>query len=152
MLRHLVRQLDARVLELGSWTEGELAFTSGLRPGLTAPQALGAPGELACRLIRRSYCDDEIRSFLTPLDGTPFMPLVSRPAFAGDILLLDVEARVLDAAPGHTLDTLLSDLDRKGTARPEDARRAVFLGLSAGLLESAEWASPHGASGVGAFR
>lgn len=138
MLRLLVHQLEARVLELGAWTEGELGFTRGVRPGLSAPKPLGNPAQLPCRLVRSSYCDEEVAAFLSSLDRAPIS--ISAPATHLDGVLTSAEARVLGGlASPRSLESLLDALASEGGTRSEPVLRTVFLGLSAGALECKRW-------------
>lgn len=135
MLRLLVHQLEARVLELGSWTSGELGFVRGARPGINGPRSLGSPMRLPCRLVRSSYCDEEVASFLAPVADRPLHLTSSLSKMEG--MLTPAEAHVLKRLiTGHTLPLLESSLMRRTQLRPELIRRAVFLGLSSGLVEA----------------
>jgi eukaryotic-like serine/threonine-protein kinase len=138
MLRLLVHQLEARVLDLGAWTAGELGFTRGVRPGLSAPKPLGNPAQLPCRLVRSSYCDEEVAAFLSPLDEAPIS--ISVPATNLDGELTPAEALVLGVLTSpRSLESLLDALGTNGATRSEPVLRTVFLGLSAGVLECQRW-------------
>lgn len=153
MLRQLVTQLDTRVLELGSWLDANLSFTPGLRPGAVIPQSLGVPGELACRMVRTRYCDEEISDFLRPLADASLTAKSERPRVEQPLPLLEVETGVLSAAAScRDIGTLTLRMTRDHALPPEDTRRAVFMGLSAGLLESPAWLSPFATSGLGSHR
>ena len=153
MLRRLVAQLDTRVLELGSWVEGELAFTAGLRPASVIPRSMGVPGEIACRLARTRYCDDEIDDFLRGLASRPLTRTPERSWAEQPLPLLEVEVGILAAAArSGEIEALTRCMQREHAVPPADTRRAVFLGLSAGLLASPGWPSPLGMSGLGTHR
>lgn len=135
MLRLLVHQLESRVLELGSWTSGELGFVRGVRPGIKVPRSLGSPMRLPCRLVRSSYCDQEIVSFLSPVSHLPLRLTGSLSRMEG--MLTPAEAHVLKRlVTNHMFPVLESSLVRRTQLRPELIRRAVFLGLSAGVVEA----------------
>ncbi len=134
MLRALVRQLEDRVLELGSWTNGEISFVHSLRPGLVAPKPLGTVARLACRLVRERYCDEEVASFLRELGESRVELVLPAPAFSE--ALLPIEQRVLQRLTRpEPLRSLVDGMLRSNLASPEDTRRALFLVLSAGLVD-----------------
>jgi serine/threonine protein kinase len=136
MLRLLVHQLEARVLELGAWTEGELGFVRGVRPGVDVPRPLGSPMRLPCRLVRSSYCDEEILAFLSPVAHLPLRLTGSLARM--ESMLTPAEAHVLKRlVTSHTLSVLTSSLVRRTQLRPELIRRAVYLGIASGLVEAA---------------
>jgi serine/threonine-protein kinase len=130
MLRLLVHQLEGRLLELGTWTGGEIVFVRGESPSFVAPKPLGSPMRLACQLVRFKYCDEEVLTFLRQHGAVPLRLVSSLSQLSG--VLTPAEAHVLGhlVAP-HTLPSLA----RHTQLRPEVIRRAAFLGLSAGVVE-----------------
>lgn len=153
MLRRLVTQLDTRVLELGTWVEAQMAFTPGLKPGAVIPQSLGVPGETACRIVRRCYCDSEISDFLRLLGTSALTPARGLPGAGQPLPLLEAERGVVAAADGcGDIAALARRMAQEHALPAEATRRAVFLGLSAGLLESPAWVSPLSTSGRGTHR
>jgi hypothetical protein len=138
VLRLLVSELAHRVLEISCWTSGEISFTAGIRPGREVPTELASPSVLACQFVRQAYCDQELSSFLpredAPLFASRHVSVVLR------ALLTDVELAVVDRAAGEACnENLIGRLAIAGIARPEQSRRALFLGLSLGLLASPAW-------------
>jgi serine/threonine protein kinase len=146
VLRLLAAELERRVLELGTWMEGEVSFTSGARAGMLAPAPLGPPAALTCRLVRTCYCDPEVASFLPEGAGCP-LAASRRCDLAGSrSMLTALESSVIGRAVGYTgHEDLVERLEAEGVASPPATRRALFLGLSVGLLVAP--ASPRRSAG-----
>ncbi len=139
VLRLLVTELEHRVLEISCWTGGEVSFTTGARPGREVPTELAPPSVLACQLVRQAYCDHELTSFL-PQEDAPLTAAQHGSSIALRALLTDHELAVIDRAAGEACnENLVERLAVAGIARPEQSRRALFLGLSLGLLASPAW-------------
>lgn len=134
MLRVLVRQLESRVLELGDWTSGELSFFRGARPGLSAPKPLGSPVSLPCSLVRTSYCDAEVAAFLGPLADEPIRVSGSVSALASVLTRTETDVLQRFTVP-QSLPSVVSSLATPAGPKFDEVNRAVFLGLSAGVLE-----------------
>lgn len=143
VLRLLVSELERRVLELRHWTEGEVSFTPGERPGVVIPTELAPPSHSACQLVRHVYSDEEVASFLLRNGDGPMTLSPHAEAAASRALLTDFELSVVARATGQAPLGLVERLAATGAARPEQSRRALFLGLSLGLLACPGWLWRH---------
>ena len=143
VVRLLVSQLERRVLEIGQWTVGQLAFTPGARPGLQTARPLGPSATLACQLVRSAYVDSEISGFLRDVAGCPLSRSPTSVAGLNAVPLSGLEAEIVGRAAGaRDLTRAIDDLAEREVATPQTSRRALFLALSAGLLVSPGFAGP----------
>jgi hypothetical protein len=141
LLRALLDQLGDRFVALGAWTDGELAYFSGEQSGEGGLPAPMGTWELVTRLVRANYSPAEIEELLGPVAGAPLAAGSSKLQAVSRLGLSHAERRALVAAPGAgSLDELVVQLEQRGVARAERTRRAVFIGLSAGVLVSPGWA------------
>ncbi|MBK7581348.1 MAG: protein kinase [Myxococcales bacterium] len=135
VLRLLVAQFEQRFIEIGNWVEGSISFTPGLRPGLRAPRRIGSAGSWPAAVVRRCYSDAEVEALVNPLRGLPLV-LSGKPE-EHDLGLLAHEHTVLARLEEPCeLEALEQSLCRDGTATRSQAQRALFWGLSAGLVVS----------------
>ena len=139
LVRELQAQVEARATELGGWARGEIAFEEGRRPSQEAVPAARSPAVWVTRLVRHQLPPRAIDQALAVLGPAP---LAANPTakFDLDELGLDAEeSLVLAAAIGtRSIAHLVDRLSLAGTST-EVARRAVFVGLSSGLLVAPGW-------------
>jgi hypothetical protein len=136
----LVEQLKARVLSLGSWESGEIWYVSGA----TAPSCGVKTNEssfgLLTSMIRNSFSGRELSRILAILgDG----PIAASPVPHVDFKNLGLTAQELAAlgsvAGSRSLGRFMTEAMGNSISHPDDILRAVFIGLSAGLLVSPGW-------------
>lgn len=132
LFRAIHEQTQARLLEMFTWRAGEMSFVRGARSQEeTFPLALD-PYELVARGIREGYSDAEIAGLLAGLQGR-LLELVELPPMRVEAFrLTEGEARALRHIDG-TLTIEALAVGRSGAAAA-DARRAVFMGFSFGLV------------------
>lgn len=134
LLRALHEQLEDRFVELGAWRDGELHFTPRERPGIETLPAMRHPAELVTRLVRASEIDDQIETLFRGMGPHPIARAPEGAIGIGDLGLSEAESLALDRAPGedswHDVEHALVALG----VSPIDTRRALFIGLSAGVL------------------
>jgi len=140
LLRVLVKQLEARIVEIGKWRSGELCFVAGdehVRGGLqTTTSATG----LIATAVRRGFGAEELEDILNGLGENPVAYNPAAALTASTLGLQSAELEALTRAAGAR--SVSAYLDSAATARgmsAADARRGVFLGLSAGILVCPAW-------------
>ncbi len=140
LLRGVVAQVEARFVELGTWTDGVLTFNRGLAPSCRAALPGSTGVELVTRMVRECHSDDDVAQWLAPLRHNPIARVPAELADL-DALGLTPEERVALARAGGapSLESLVIRLASDGTAGPMDTLRAVFVGLSASLLAMPGW-------------
>ena len=140
LLRSLVEQLKCRVCSLGGWESGDIwcaPNAPGPRPGLRINES---GMSLLATMIRTHYSGRELSRILATLgDG----PIAASPVSTIDIAqlgLLPQEKLALMAVAGtRSLGRFMTDAVGTHSLHPDDILRAVFIGLSAGLLVSPGW-------------
>ena len=143
VVRVLVDQLRSRVLDVGDWMVGQVAFTRGPRPGVRSARPLGPRTTLACELVRTAYIDREVERFLSRVSQARLAPAGDPPVHPAELPLTTLEHEILgQAAEARDFPSLVRRMAERGRATPANVRRAVFLGLSAGLLASPAWEMP----------
>ncbi len=139
LVRELQSQVEARATELGGWTRGEVAFSAGRHPIQEAVPPARSPAVWVTRLVRHHLSSRSVDQALAVLGPAP---LAANPSssFELDELGLDAEeSLVLAAAIGtRSIAHLIDRLALAGTS-VEAARRAVFVGLSSGVLVAPGW-------------
>lgn len=136
ILRAVLEQLEERVVGLGEWRSGMLAYFDGVLvqdPELSGP---ASPVALILRLVRESYTEGELAELLAPLLKHP----LERRDVEGPVALLagqGPEALVLELVDGApSLQAAILQLQREGVAGQAEAMRALLIGLAAGVLYS----------------
>ena len=134
LYRPVFDQVETRILEVFSWTSGELTFEHGVRSHEeTVPLAFHV-SDLVARGVRAHYTDQECHRYVSAVRG-PVRTASPLPGAAGPLeglrLTFAEEDAVRRATQGATVDALLG--------RDPSAARALFLGLSSGLLEAEGW-------------
>jgi serine/threonine-protein kinase len=136
LVRAIHEQTIERYLELFRWAHGEFAFDPGASSGEEAFPLGTAPFDLVGRGVRESYSHEEISGWLAALGGAIAAP-AHNPLLRRDVLRWTPgEERALAAldAPVPT-DAFLAREGARPDVGPRDAARALFLGVSFGVLE-----------------
>jgi hypothetical protein len=140
LLRALGDQLEARFSELFSWTEGELYFVRGELCGEEVPRSSANPLFLLARAIRDSYSEPELHELLRCVRDAPIVRSKVKKLDPVRLGLGPEEAAALERAPGaHSLSRLVTSLASEGVARPACTLRALFIGISAGVITVPGW-------------
>lgn len=140
LVRALHAQIEARAIDIGGWAGGDLCFGRGERPGHEVVPPARSPAVWVTRLVRERLAPRHVEDALAAVGPAP-LALHPAPAIELDALGLDAEeSLVLAAAPGtRTIGELTERLALTGTS-PAVTARAVFIGLSAGLIVAPGWA------------
>jgi eukaryotic-like serine/threonine-protein kinase len=139
LFRAIHEQTRHRFLEIYKWRRGQLAFVRGARSHEeTFPLGVD-PYELIARGIREGYEARELEGMLAPLGESVLEPVALPPVRLEAFRLSDAEARVIRRVDGtFTVSRLIAS----GVADADDVLRAVFIGLSCELVNTAEWDAP----------
>ncbi len=140
LLRALVEQLKARTLSLGSWESGEIWYVSGACAPSFGVKTNESSFGLLTSMIRNSFSGRELSRILAILgDG----PIAASPVPRVDFKNLGLTAQELAAlgsvAGSRSLGRFMTEAMGNSISHPDDILRAVFIGLSAGLLVSPGW-------------
>jgi serine/threonine-protein kinase len=140
LFRAIHDQIEERFVEAFTWRSGEWGFVRGARSHEeTFPLGID-PFELIARGIRHAYATKELAAVLHPLRSDPLERVSVPPVRMEQFRLPDHEALVWERVRGKmTLTKLTSELAVAGLADADEVMRAVFLGLSCGLLRSPRW-------------
>ncbi len=140
LFRAIHEQTQVRYVEIFGWRRGEIGFVRGLRSHEeTFPLGVD-PFELVARGVRENYPAAELEAILSPLEEEIIEPVVPLPVRIETFRLPEREANVLLSIDGKsTLPRIVAQMSRAGEADPEEVLRAVFLGLSCGVLRSHRW-------------
>ena len=141
LFRALHEQTQHRFVEVFKWRAGQMAFVPGARSQEeTFPLGVD-PFELVARGVHLGYPAKELQSLLGVLGDGPIDPVLPPPVRIDVFRMPDREAHVLRTiAPGSTLPRLIAQRGADGSAGPDEVMRAVFLGLSFGVLKADRWA------------
>jgi hypothetical protein len=140
LLRVLVAQLENRFLGLGKWEAGEVSFVAGSEHARGQLKTVTPPLHLVTSAIRQGFSGRELARILSALGDSPIAknPCSSTPP--EDLGLLGPEFEALNRVIGtRSLGRFLAESVSQNTTRPEDILRAVFVGMSAGILVSPGW-------------
>ena len=140
LLRALVNQLKNRVLSLGSWESGEIWYASGVSSPAYSVRTNEPSLGLLTSMIRSSFSGRELARILAILgDG----PIAASPVSLVDSDSLGLTSQELTAlrsvAGTRSLGRFMTEAMGNSALHPDDILRAVFVGLSAGLLVSPGW-------------
>ena len=139
LVRALHAQIEARAIDLGSWSGGDVSFGRGERPGHEVVPPARSPAVWVTRLVRERLAPRHVEDALAAIGLAP-LALHPAPPIELDALGLDAEeSLVLAAAPGtRSIGELTERLALTGVS-PAVTARALFIGLSAGLLVAPGW-------------
>jgi serine/threonine-protein kinase len=141
LFRAIHDQTQDRYVALFKWTAGEMGFVEGARSQEeTFPLGVD-PFDLIARGVRTGYSSSELRGLLAKVGDAPLESVPAPPVRVESFRLTDREAGVLRAAAVRAmpLARLIAERCVHGEADVEEVLRAVFLGLSCGMLRSAGW-------------
>lgn len=128
LIRALVRQLEARVAELGKWTAGELAFYPFEPSGMIVPSARPMNAYERTRCIIEQYEDKEILTLLEARFTSGIVrlmsPLPSELSQMEAAILRDVDGCAVHDLPKRIMSAKV----------PSQSYRCLFLAIAAGLL------------------
>ncbi len=140
LLRALSDQLEARLVDLYGWSEGELIFVRGEKSGEHSPGSSLGPLELLTRGVREQYSAAELADVLGPLRAVPVVRSKARRLDPAGLGLSPREQHVLDIAPSaSSVERLVASCSLDRTATAEETLRVVFIGLSSGVLAAPGW-------------
>jgi len=136
--RALAEQLEAKLLEIFSWGDGQFMFKEGnTAPTHGLPRLVKAPAALALEGVRRFYDDEKKERVLAPLAGR-FVALAADPVLRFQDLTRDEdELYFLSDLDGRAkLETVLA------TSRLDEERARTLLVAAAemGIVEGSEGA------------
>ena len=130
LYRAVFDQVEARIMELFTWTKGSVVFVRGARSHEeTVP--LGFMGaDLIARGVRAHYTEEETREFLSVLTGR-ISPSPRPPGRVEALRLTFAEEKVLRSIVSPVTFTYLIERERMP---PDVVARAAFLGLAGDYL------------------
>jgi len=133
--RELVAQLEARFQELFSLRTGTLAFFEGVTAGEQSPRSRHPGATLVTRAIREAYDIEEIAALLGPTSRAVLRRGEAAEGAVAELGLTEPETAALGAAvSASTIGRLVANAPKEGLMTRADALRAVFVGLSRGIL------------------
>jgi hypothetical protein len=140
LLRAIVDQLKNRVTSLGTWESGEIWCATDARRPECVVKISESGVSLLTTMVRSNYSGRELSRILAMLgDG----PIAASPIASIDITQLGLtpqEQLALTTVAGtRSLERFMTEAVTKRSLHPDDVLRAVFVGLSAGLLVSPGW-------------
>jgi serine/threonine-protein kinase len=140
LLRVLVSQLESRVIGLGRWSAGEVCFVSG-KEHVHGQFATPTPARhLITQAVRDGFSGRELARILSSLGDNPIARSPVSRCQPKELGLSDSELDALLRVAGtRSLGRFLAEAVTAGGLRPDDILRAVFIGMSAGLLVSPGW-------------
>jgi serine/threonine-protein kinase len=141
LFRAIHEQTQERYVAIFRWVEGEIGFVEGARSQEeTFPLGVD-PFDLIARGVRTGYASGELRGLLAKIGDALVESVASPPVRLESFRLTEREAGVLRATAARPipLARLIAERCVHGEADVEEVLRAVFLGLSCGLLRCAAW-------------
>lgn len=140
LLSAMTEQRRARLSGLCRWQAGELVFVDGALCGDEAVASSGAPLALIASVVLDAYTDAEISNLLAVVRNSPLelAPGGDRVRHALGLSPREDAALAL-AGHGHSLAQLLGWEGSYGLPEARAIERAVFIGLSAGVLWASGW-------------
>lgn len=140
LVRAMGEQRRARLRSLLRMTSGELVFVDGASCGDEPISPPGAPLALAANVVLEAYPDAELSRLLDVVRVAP-LERGSRGERVQQALSLPPPEReaLARAGRGHSLAELVGNEGRYGLPDARAIERAVFVGLSAGVLSCPAW-------------
>ncbi len=133
--RELIAQLEARFQELFTLRSGTLAFFEGVTSGEQSPRSRHPGATLVTRALREAYDIEEIAGLLAPTSRAVLRRGDAPEGAVAELGLSEPEAAALAAAVASgTISRLVANAPKEGLMTRPDALRAVFIGLSRGVL------------------
>jgi serine/threonine-protein kinase len=140
LLRVLVAQLESRFIGLGKWEAGEIGFVAGEEHVHGQLTTVTSPLGLVTKAVRSGFSGRELARILSSLGDNPIAKNPVARCSVDDLNLLDAEREALLRVAGtRSLGRFLAEAVTAQGLRPDDILRAVFVGMSSGLLVSPGW-------------
>lgn len=140
LLRVLVNQLENRFLGLGKWEAGEVCFVAGNDYVRGQLKTVTPPLHLVTNAIRQGFSGRELARILSTLGDNPIARNPCCQVPVEEFGFQSSESEALQRVIGtRSLGRFLAEAVTQNSIRPEDVLRAVFVGMSAGLLVSPGW-------------
>jgi hypothetical protein len=140
LLRALAEQLKVRVLSLGTWESGEIWYVSGVSAPASGVRASESSLELLTAMIRNAFSGRELARILAILGDGPIAASPVAHVELNTLGLTQQEHTALRKVAGaRSLGRFMTATMGKSALHPDDILRAVFIGLSVGLLVSPGW-------------
>jgi eukaryotic-like serine/threonine-protein kinase len=140
LLRALVDQLRSRILSLGSWESGEFWYVPGASAPFVGVRVNESSLGLLASMVRTAFSGRELARVLAVLGDGPIAASPVQRIDSNSLGLTLHEGAALKSVAGtHSLSRFMTEAVGHGAMRPDDILRAVFIGLSAGLLVSPGW-------------
>jgi len=140
LLRVLVAQLESRVTGLGKWESGEVCFVASADHVHSQLATVTPPLHLVTQAVRLGFTGRELARILSSLGDNPIAknPVALSPA--SSLGLSSNEEIALSRVAGtRSLGRFLAEAVTAQGLKPDDILRAVFIGMSSGLLVSPGW-------------
>ncbi|MEZ4223870.1 MAG: protein kinase [Polyangiaceae bacterium] len=135
LVRQLTDQLESRFVQLGTWRSGKLEFFDGEQSLDEVAPSSRSPWELVSAAVRNAYSSDELYAVLKICGGSPLARNPAAGVALSELGLTPAERSALGQLVGSPgLATSLEQQVLAGRMRLEDGLRAVFIGLSAGVI------------------
>jgi eukaryotic-like serine/threonine-protein kinase len=140
LVRAINEQRRARLLSLCRWKTGELVFVEGCEAGDDAVGSSRPPLAMLADVVLEAYFGEDFRDLLGVVRTAP----LERGASADGVqrvlsLPPPEEAALARAGYGHSLAELVALERSHGLPDARAIERAVFIGLSSGVLWSSAW-------------
>jgi serine/threonine-protein kinase len=140
LFRAIQQQLLDRYFEILQWKKGEIAFVRGARSHEETFSFGFDPFALVLRGVREAYSQADLEAILGPVGDAPIDPVVPLPVRIEAFRFPEAEENVLKSIGARTtMAQVLSSVRRFATR--EEIYRALFCGLSCGLLRCERWAT-----------
>jgi serine/threonine protein kinase len=140
LLRALVEQLKSRVTSLGAWESGEVWSAPDAQRPTTAVKINESGVSLLTTMVRFNYSGRELSRILATLGDGPIAASPVAPIDVTQLGLTPQEHLALTTVAGTScLERFMTEAVTNRSLHPDDVLRAVFVGLSAGLLVSPGW-------------
>jgi hypothetical protein len=135
LMRELTAQLEERLLELGSWGQGELVFVEGMSPEFAGPPFKRPMPLVLTRMIREHYADGEVTALLSPVRGSRMMRLLDSRLSTASLGLTPGEQLAVDLAEvTPSVERLVTRMVEQFGVHPSETLRGIFIAHVAGIL------------------
>jgi eukaryotic-like serine/threonine-protein kinase len=140
LVRELSRQLEERLIDLGSWRQGEIRFFPDVVLDQEHHIRTREPTlRVLTDLIRERYAPGDIAAILRPLTKEVLTPTAAREAIAPQLGQSPGDAAVQQLADGTRTVRDIVTYATQGGIPMADSLRAVLIGLCSGCLTAALW-------------
>ncbi|HOT12448.1 MAG TPA: hypothetical protein PK710_21900, partial [Polyangiaceae bacterium] len=140
LFRALVAQIHDRLVDLVSWRSGSLQFIRGVRAEEEAILHGVAPVETLAQGVINGYDQEELSQILRPYMQSEIRSAPPGEWTASALRLKHKHLHIIEKVSKPTvLGTLIDQTLTSDTTTKDDVLRAVFIGLSAGLLLATGW-------------